>query len=58
MFSLDGGMSTQTLACVFDGCPAGTTINNATRTCDPPCPANHRFDPFMLSCVPTIPDPG
>jgi hypothetical protein len=58
MFSLDGGMTTQTLACVFDGCPAGTTINNATRTCDPPCPANHRFDPFTLGCVPTIPDPG
>ena len=63
-FSLDGGMTTQTLTCTFQGtmdnpCPAaGTTPDLNSSTCDPNCPPGDFFDPLSLICKHTIGDPG
>jgi hypothetical protein len=63
-FSLDGGATTQTLTCTFQGttsnpCPApGTTPDPNTNTCAPACPPGDFFDPLSLSCKPSIGNPG
>ncbi len=45
------------LVCSFDpsmACPPGTTRNDATRACEPPCPTGQIFDAFALKCVPSV----
>ncbi len=44
------GLKPAGLNCSFDPCPPGTTPNNKTRICEPPCPGGF-FDPITMKCI-------